>query len=418
MTASATNWAGNHAYRAQELVAPTDVRDLRQVVAGADRVRALGSRHSFNAICDTDGLLVDTRSLARPPDVDETRGRVRVAPGVTFGAVAQALKGTSWALPNLGSLPHISVIGAMSTGTHGSGTQHQVLASTVRRLRLVVADGSTIEVRVGDDGFDGCVVALGRLGVVIEAELQLVPAFDVVQTLDGLGPWDQVIDDVPAILAVGYSVSVFTRWGRGATEVLGKHLASCDHFTERRSSKQRSELLPEGPSLTPRDEVVPWSEGLPHFRLEHTPSFGEEIQSEYFVPSEHLVDALRAVSTLADVLDPVLIVSEVRSVAGDGFWMSPAYGQDSSCLHFTWRREPADVDRVNALVAGALAAFGARPHWGKRFPSDVDLAPLYPRLADFRSLIRDIDPAGKFGNAFVDEAIGALPSALTAKGDR
>jgi xylitol oxidase len=415
MNTTATNWAGNHTYRAREVVVPTDLHDLRRLVAGADRVRALGSRHSFNAICDTDGILLDTSALALPPHVDVERGRLTVGPGVTFGDVAQTLTSTRWAVPNLGSLPHISVIGAISTGTHGSGGQNQVLASSVRRLRLMLADGSTLEVRDGDDGFDGCVVALGRLGVVVEAELQLVPSFEVVQTLDGLGRWDRAIDDVPSILASGYSVSVFTRWGLGASEVLGKHVVSPHGAARGRSSKPRSELLPEGPSLTPRDEVVPWSVGLPHFRLEHMPSFGEEIQSEYFVPVENTVDALRAVTALADLLDPHLIVSEVRSVATDDLWMSPAYGRDSSCLHFTWRRHPADVDRVNAEVASVLTPLGARPHWGKRFPSGQSLAPLYPRASDFRALVLDVDPTGKFGNTFVDDAIGAVPCTRRAR---
>jgi xylitol oxidase len=414
MTVSVTNWAGNHTYRAQEVVAPTDVDDLKRLVVGADRVRALGSRHSFNAICDTDGVLIDTTSLARPASVDETRGRVTVTPGVTFGDVAHALDGSAWALPNLGSLPHISVIGALATGTHGSGTANRILASAVGALRLMLGDGSTVEVRRGDDGFDGCVVALGRLGIVVAAELELVPVFDVVQTLDDAGQWTEVIDDVPGMLASAYSVSVFTRWGRGATEVLGKHLAPAFGCVDRRSPKQLSGLLPEGPGLTRRDEVVRWSSGLPHFRLEHTPSFGKEIQSEYFIPAEDTVDALRAVTALADVLDPHLIVSEVRSVAADDFWMSPAFGRDSTCLHFTWRRQPEEVDRVNADVAAALAPFAARPHWGKRFPHAAGHAHLYPRAADFRSLVLDADPTGKFSNALVDDAIGIVPATRRA----
>jgi xylitol oxidase len=415
MTASVTNWAGNHTYRARRLVAPTDLDDLKQCVVGADRVRALGSRHSFNAICDTDGVLIDTTHLARPPSVDEAHGRVTVTPGVTFGDVARALEGSGWALPNLGSLPHISVIGAMATGTHGSGTANRILASAVRGLRLMLGDGSAVEVRRGDDGFDGCVVALGRLGIVLEAELELVPAFHVVQTLDDFGSWSAVMDDMPRILASGYSISVFTTWGRGATEVLGKHLVRSDHVPRHRS-KRVSNLLPDGPSLTQRDEVVPWSAGLPHFRLEHTPSFGEEIQSEYFIPAEHTVAALRAVTALADVVEPHLIVSEVRSVAADDLWMSPAFGRDSTCVHFTWRPHPEDVDRVNADVAAALAPFAARPHWGKRFPNGGGQAHLYPRAADFRSLVLDVDPAGKFRNTLVDDAIGLVPA--TRRADR
>ncbi|MEO6510933.1 MAG: FAD-binding protein [Nocardioides sp.] len=404
------NWAGNHRYRAARVVTPSSVEELREIVTTADRVRALGSRHSFNRICDTSGVLIDTRALVTGPILDEERGSMTVSPGVTFGAVAQALDGTRWALPNLGSLPHISVIGAVSTGTHGSGTGNQVLAASVTRMRLMLADGFTVDVRRGDDTFEGCVVSVGALGVVLEVDLQLVPTFDVVQTLDDAGAWEHAYLAVPEVLSSAYSVSVFTRWGRGATEILAKHRveSAADHVSP--STKETSMLLVDGPNLTARDARVSWSAGLPHFRMEFEPSFGEEIQSEFFVSSGDTVEALAAVTALADVLDPHLIVSEIRAIASDSLWLSPAYGRDSTSLHFTWKLEPEPVERVNALVAEALAPLAARPHWGKRFPGGTALRDSYPRAASFLSLAQDLDPTRKFTNDFIDETLGSAPA--------
>jgi xylitol oxidase len=404
----ATNWAGTHAYTARQIVKPDTVVALERIVRAADRVRVLGSRHSFNDICDTDGVLVDSSGLSLPPEVDRDRGIVTVTPGVRFGDVARALDGTGWALPNLGSLPHISVLGAVATGTHGSGVANRILADAVCRLRLMTGDGSIVTTRRGDADFHGYVVSLGALGVVIEAELQLVPTFDVVQTLDEGVEWCTLLPRVPQLLQSGYSVSVFTRWGAGDTEVLTKHRVHADEDMPRLGSRAKSALLVDGPNLTPRDRLVPWWAGLPHFRLEYEPSFGREIQSEFFVAASRAVQALEAVTELADELAPHLIVSEVRAIASDDHWLSPAYGRDSVALHFTWEPHPEEVDRLTSRLTASLAGLEARPHWGKRFVGNQSLAHLYPRAQSFNDLAHILDPHAKFRNGFLDRTLGTV----------
>src|SRR5690625_7662505 len=64
-------------------------------------------------------------------------------------------------------------------------------------------------------------------------------------------------------------------------------------------------------------EPGPAHERLPHFRLEFTPSNGEEIQSEYFIAREHLAAALAAVMPLGERIRPLLHASEIRTVAAD-----------------------------------------------------------------------------------------------------
>ena len=138
-------------------------------------------------------------------------------------------------------------------------------------------------------------------------------------------------------------------------------------------------------------------------RLDHTPSHGDELQTEYLVPREDAVDALDAVAGVADRIAPLLLVSELRTVAADDLWLSPAYGRDSLAVHFTWRADPDAVLPVVTALEGALAPFDARPHWGKVFTTDADaVAALYPRHDDARALRRDLDPDDVFGNAFLD----------------
>jgi xylitol oxidase len=145
-----------------------------------------------------------------------------------------------------------------------------------------------------------------------------------------------------------------------------------------------------------------WSDRLPHFRMGFTPSSGQELQSEFFVPRRHAAPALQAVRALAGVVRPVLQVSELRTVAADRLWLSPQYRQDTLAIHFTWQPDRVAVERALVEVEAALAPFGARPHWGKVFLADAAaIAPLYERLADFTGLVDRLDPRGAFRNAWL-----------------
>lgn len=170
------------------------------------------------------------------------------------------------------------------------------------------------------------------------------------------------------------------------------------------------------PSLTDRTGAPgPWYLRLPHFRLEFTPSSGDELQSEYFVPREAAVEALRAVHRLREVVVPALQISEIRTLAADDLWLSPAYGRDTVAIGFTWRPDPALVMPAVAQVEQALRPLQARPHWGKVFavPSP-QLERLYPRWADFQALAAATDPAGVFRNAFL-ERTGLTPPATAVR---
>ena len=161
------NWAGNYAYVGQ-VVRPDSVEALQELMSRSRRVRFLGTRHSFNAIGDSD-LVIDMRGLPEFVDVDLHRGCVVVSGNSTYGTLAPYLEAQGAALENLASLPHISVAGSISTGTHGSGVGHGGLATAVRALDIVRADGELVTVARGDPDFAGCVVSLGALGAIVWA---------------------------------------------------------------------------------------------------------------------------------------------------------------------------------------------------------------------------------------------------------
>jgi xylitol oxidase len=402
---AALNWAGSYAYRARALHEPETVEQLQEIVAAAPRLRVLGSRHTFSDIADSDELV----SLARlPADVSVERATVSCGGGMRYGELAATLDAAGLALHNLASLPHISIAGAVATATHGSGNRNGNLATAVSALELVTASGEIVRAARGDADFDGLVVNLGALGAVTRVTLEVEPAYEVRQRVfEDIG-WDELFEHYDAITASGYSVSVFTLWGEtsqvwvksrdeGPRELLGHPAATDDRHPI--------------PGIDPvnctaqRGIPGPWWDRLPHFRMGFTPSVGEELQSEYHLPREQAGAGIEAVRALADRVRPVLQVSEIRTIAADRLWMSPQFERDTVAFHFTWNRDPENVERVVADVEAALAPFGARPHWGKLFLA----APAHPRSADFLRLAERLDPGGKFRNDWFERHVSATP---------
>ena len=408
------NWAGNHVYRAAELHRPATVAQLREIVARAPHVRALGTRHSFSDVGDS-AELVALDALPADVDVDRAAQTVTCSAWLKYGELAEALAAHGVALHNLASLPHISIAGAIATATHGSGDANGNLATAVRAVELVTSDGEVLTVARGERDFEGLVVGLGALGVVTRVTLDVEPAYEVRQRVfEGL-EWDALHEHFDEITAGGYSVSVFTRWGETVDQVWIKSRVSDtpEHVRETlfgavAATVDRHPILGlDAVNCTPQLGVAgPWSDRLPHFRMGFTPSNGEEIQSEFHVARHQGKGAIRAVHALGETLRPVLQVTEIRTIAADELWMSPQYRQASVALHFTWTREPEAVARVLVELEAALAPFGARPHWGKAFRATAaEIAPLYERLPDFARLAQRLDPRGAFRNDWLERHV-------------
>jgi xylitol oxidase len=412
-----TNWAGNISFGAAQLRAPTSVAELQAIVAGASSVRALGTGHSFNAIADTTGDQVLVSALPADIEIDSARGQVRVGGAVRFGELAPVLHQAGFALHNLGSLPHISIAGACSTGTHGSGAGNANLATAVAGIEYVSPDGELAPIERGDEDFDGSVVALGCLGIITRLVLDLRPAFEIDQYVYNDLSWTQLCEHLLEILDAAYSVSVFTDWRseHRDTKIWFKQLSGIATPSEWFGARLAAGPEHPVPGVDPRACTQqggvpgPWHERLPHFRLDFTPSSGEELQTEYLLPRQNALPALLALEDISERIAAVLQISEIRTIAADQLWLSPSYQQDSVALHFTWIPDTAAVLPVLAEIEARLQPLDARPHWGKVFTTSVDvLRSLYPRYGDFEALIAKSDPAGKVRNHFVDTYFRAL----------
>ncbi len=413
------NWAGNYKYSAARLHCPETVEQVQDLVLRCDKLKALGTRHSFNGIADSTEDLISLERLDRVVALDKERRTVTIEAGVRYGQLCRYLHREGYALHNLASLPHISVAGACATATHGSGDRNGNLATAVAAMEMVTADGEVVVLSREQhrEQFQGAAVGLGGLGVVTKLTLDVSPAFDMRQDVYEDLPLAQLEGHFDKLTSSAYSVSLFTDWRnarfnqvwlkRRVTDgapfelepgLFGATLApSHRHPIASLSAENCTEQMGvHGPS----------HERLPHFRMDYTPSSGEELQSEYLVPRQHAFAAFRAIDQLRDHVAPLLHVSEVRTIAADDLWMSPCYQQACVSIHFTWKKDWHSVRQLLPMLEEQLAPLSARPHWGKLFtlpPARVQA--LYEKLPDFQRLLQRYDPQGKFRNAFLDTYI-------------
>ncbi|HEY0071071.1 MAG TPA: FAD-binding protein, partial [Chloroflexia bacterium] len=380
MTTSLSNWAGTYTYAAPRLHYPETVEQVQELVRRSSKLKVLGSRHSFNDIADTSGDLVSLDRLGTSDHLlalDRKRHTATISAAARYGQINRQLHGEGYALRNLASLPHISVAGACATATHGSGDRNGNLATSVSAMEFVAADGSVLILSREQDGelFNGAVVALGGLGVITKLTLDVVPAFDMRQDAYENLPFAQLVDHFEEIVSRADSVSLFTRWRDDLVDHLWfkRRVTDGDDFTPAPelfgATLARTHLHPiPGLSTEACTEQMgirgPWFERLPHFRLDFTPSSGEELQSEYLVPRHNAVAAISAISSLSERLAPLLQISEVRTIAADDLWMSPCYRQACVGIHFTWHKDWEGVRRLLPVIEEQLAPLETRPHWG------------------------------------------------------
>jgi alditol oxidase len=415
------NWAGNIEYGTERLYPTATLQQVRDYLKSEAKLKVLGTRHSFNYIADSKDCFLSLQPMNEVVTIDPAARTVTVAGSITYGQLAPYLDSHGFALHNLASLPHISVVGACMTATHGSGEKNGNLASAVSELEIVTASGDVLKLSRARDreSFNGAVVGLGALGVITSITLDVQPSYMMRQYVYQNLPFSALQDHFDAIESSAYSVSLFTDWQKqrvnevwiksrvedgvafdATPEFFGATLAT-------RNLHPIAELSAE--NCTEQMGVLgPWYERLPHFRMGFTPSAGKELQSEFFVPRRHAVEAIRAVARLGDQVSPCLLITEIRAIAGDNLWMSPCHQQNSVTIHFTWKPDWPAVSKLLPVIEKELAPFDARPHWAKLFTtSPQTLRSLYTRMPDFIALATKYDPQGKFRNDFLNKNIFA-----------
>lgn len=409
------NWSETYTYGAARIHRPESMAELQRLVRDVAHIRAVGARHCFNGIADSPGVLVDLNAMPAVVEVDAERRVACVSAGIRYSDVAPRVQEAGYALHNMASLPHITVAGAIATGTHGSGDGNRSLAGTMAGMEIIDARGRLRWVRRGDADFDAMAVGLGAFGIVTRVELDIQPSFRMRQDAFEGVTWDVFLADMRAVTGAGYSVSVMTRWG---TETLGRvwvktRIDGVDKrdTLARLGARTASTITASGNDpaligLTQFGAEGHWSNRMCHFEPESDLGGGVQIQSEYILPRAHAAAAIGRMRAMAAQIDPLLVVSEIRTVAAEDAWLSSSYGHDVVALHFTWQRDHAAVEAITRDIEATLLPLGARPHWGKMIHADaLALARVYPRLRDFVAVARRWDPEGKFRNAFLERHV-------------
>ncbi len=410
------NWAGNFEYSTDNLDTAVSLEQVREFVKKQASMKVLGTRHCFNKIADSNHQFLSLKEMDKVVALDTEARTVTLEGGMTYGHLCPYLDSKGWALHNLASLPHISVAGACTTATHGSGEKNGNLATAVSGMEIVNAAGEVVQLLRGknQEEFQGAVVGLGALGVTTKITLDIQPSFQMQQYVYEDLPLSELKGHLDAIESAAYSVSLFTDWQKPRINEVWlkcrmdhepKFDAPAEFYGAKRATRNVHPIIELSAENCTEQMGVPgpWYERLPHFRMGFTPSAGKELQSEYFVPRHNAVEAILAMQRLGDRLGPHLMITEIRAIAADELWMSPCYEQPSVTIHFTWKQDWPAVSKLLPVIEKELAPFRPRPHWGKLFAiSRAQLHSAYEKLPEFIKLSRKFDPQGKFRNDFLD----------------
>jgi xylitol oxidase len=293
------------------------------------------------------------------------------------------------------------------------------LSTGVSAIEFVNAAGDVVVLSNNDgEPFYGAVVGLGALGIVYKITLDLVPAFDMQQVVYRNLPMETLKNNFEAVMSGGYSVSLFTDWkNKNINEVWIKRVAEAGSgsfefapgFYGATLATKNLHPVEDQPAENCTEQMGvagPWFERLPHFKMGFTPSTGKELQAEYFVPLENGYEAMMAVEKLHDKISPHLFISEIRTIAADNLWMSPCYKKACVSIHTTWKQEWDTVMELLPLMEAQLAPFNPRPHWAKLFTIKPSiLHSRIEKLNDFKNLVKQYDPLGKFQNDFLERNV-------------
>ncbi|MEO6018994.1 MAG: D-arabinono-1,4-lactone oxidase [Knoellia sp.] len=428
-----SNWAGNVSATPARFLEPRSVAEVAAVVRRAaerqQRVRVVGAGHSFTPLCATDGTLLRLTHLSGILDVDRLRQRVRVAGGTPLHVLNPLLDGLGLALPNLGDIDRQSIAGAIATGTHGTGVQHQGIASAVIGITLVLADGSTVSVADSHESelFQAARVGLGAFGVITEVELQCVPAFRL-RAIETPGRLDEIIDGYEQLIDEFDHVDF--HWFPHTDRVLLKRNSRVPDDDPGQPQPAWRERLDEDilsnkvfgalnraaavrPGIVPRlNRVSARVLGAKEYTDTSWKVFcsSRDVrfrESEYAVPRAALPVVISALRTWIDAHHVALpFPVEVRSTGADDVWLSTAYARENAyvAVHQYHRMDDG----------GTFAAFEAivrehegRPHWGKLHTLGAeDLSRLYPRFGDALRVRDRVDPDRRFANDHLTHLLG------------
>ena len=425
------NWAGNQVCLPRERLMPETADDVAAVVARAaeqgHRVKVVGAGHSFTAAACTDGVQLSLDRVSAVESVDRERHRITVGAGIRLHELNEALAREGMAMPNLGDIAYQSIAGATATATHGTGAKLGNLATAIVGMELVDGSGQRIWCDEDErpDLLEVARVGVGALGVVTKVTLQCVPAFDL-HAVETVEPLDDILDSFDENADGNDHFEFFWMPGARRCQVKRNNRTDEPRRPQPRMAYLRDKILTENiafgavnmvgrrfPTLVPRVAKI-LDTGAPErdlvdesYKVFASPRWVRFYEMEYGIPREALPEALRRVREFARGLsEPIMFPIEVRVSAADDIPLSTAEGRESAWIacHVT---KGTSYETYFQGVEAIMDDYDGRPHWGKlHFQNHERLAERYPRWGEFAAARRELDPAGRFANAYTDRVLG------------
>jgi len=428
------NWAGDEGCAPRAIERPGSVAEiagaLERAAAAGERVRVVGSGHSFTDVACTDGRLLSLKRMDRVLDVDRASGLVRVEAGITIHALSAELAAHGLAFENLGDIDVQSLAGAISTATHGTGARLRNLSAQVEAIELVLADGATRTLSATDaDPTDYLAtrVGVGSLGVIATVTLRAVPAFTL-RGVDKPAPLDETLDRLEQLGEENEHFELFV-------------FPHCDTALTRTNNRVEEPPRPRSRASAYANDVLLTNHAfhafclagraLPRFipalnrtvtrlagsstrvdrsdRIFASPRLVRFTEMEYALPRERTAEAVRRVMELIPARGfEVPFPIEVRLVAEDDALLSPVHGRPSGYVAVHMFKGMPWEPYFRAVEA-IMDEYGGRPHWGKRhFQTAETLRRRYPRWDDWQAVRARLDPGGRFANAYSDRVLGPI----------
>ena len=427
------NWARTERVRPTTVEYPSTIeavrRSVRSAAARGRPIKAVGTGHSFTGIAVAPGTLLEMTELSRLVSVDRDRQRARLLAGTRLHRIPALLAPYGLAMANLGDIDRQSISGAISTGTHGTGSRFGGIATQVVAATLVTAGGELLTVSEDEnaDLLPAVALGLGALGILVDVTIQCVPAF-VLEAVERPEPLDSVVDDV---VSRADAVDHFEfYWFPHTDTALTKTNTRLPAGSPTKPLSAASRLVDDvlvgnvvhqsvcsagraAPGLVPginRLSAKVWGDRTfsdASHRVFATSRGVRFREMEYAVPLDRLASAFRGVQRVIDehgwrIEFPI----EVRTAAADDLWLSTATGRPSGYLavHRYWK---TDHTEYFAAVEEVMLAHEGRPHWGKLHTLDASaLRARYPRFDDFTALRDRLDPDRAFRNPYLGRVLG------------
>lgn len=389
-----TNWAGTESCRPASIVKAESIEHASEIVADATKrgttVRPVGSGHSFAPLVPTDGVVLDVSALSGIVSINEASAQVRVRAGSTISSLGAQLWDAGLTLRNQGAIDAQTIAGAISTSTHGSGVSLQMMSGSVVGMEVLTATGELESVGPNDPRLPAFRASMGTLGVIVSLDLQLESIFKLKETLE-FWPFAEVMERWESANRVHRHFSfIYGRMYDTDTEMPPAPEGMPDPTLVR---------IYDAVDADAEDDDTKGGRVNRPYRIYPDTFHGSWEEVEPFVPYDTALDSIAACLPALERF-PDDFPLEVRTVAGDDSWLSPAFGRDSATINVC-RTFGRDNRPFFEAIEDALAPFQGRPHWGKQpYLGDAEAyRAIYPKWDDFIDLRRTLDPTGTFLNA-------------------